>query len=148
MIALYPLFTDRFILQYPALHCTMAISWRLLSDFFYGHLSVSCKSTDSAQAFFSLTVKRLDDSDRKVEFDLELCDSIACLRKVGKGSRGNVKGYLKSHYEFWECVRYLTICDRQWSVRVIGYLFVIIQLPVFSKILDLLISTPSLWKWS
>ena len=30
--------------------------------------------------------------------------TIACLRKVGEGSGGSVKGRLKSHYEFWESV--------------------------------------------
>ena len=30
--------------------------------------------------------------------------TIACLRKVGDGSGGSVKGRLKSHYEFWESV--------------------------------------------
>ena len=82
----------------------MAISWRFIIDFVYGHLGVSCKSKESVQAPSSSTVKWLDDSDHEVEYDLEFFDSIACLRKLDKGSRGIVKGRLKSQYECWESV--------------------------------------------
>ena len=63
---------------------------------------------------------------------------------MGEGSSGSVKGRLKSHYEFWESVlgtsQFLTSMIREGCRHDCSEY----PTPCFSKIIDLLISTPNL----